>query len=110
MPDAADRADDDRDAILDQRGIDAQIRDSSAQRVADEQSDEERSLIERDILTDLRERRADERELTLDDRERRVTEREQRLDIREADLDDRQRWLAKRESAADQLETEQAQQ
>jgi hypothetical protein len=47
--------------------------------------DEERLLIERDILSDLRERYLDERELRLEERERQVEERERRLQERECD-------------------------
>ena len=70
-----------REALLDQREIDAEMRDSRARMIAAEQRDEERHLIERDILSDERDRSADRRDVELSEREQRMTEREERAEL-----------------------------
>ena len=75
-----------REALLDDREIAAEMRDSRARLVADEQRDEDRSLMERDILLLARECHADERDRQLEERERSLVEREARLDERERRL------------------------
>ena len=99
----------DREARVNQREIDAEIGDGEASLVAAEQRDEDRSLIERDILIEVRERHADDRDLDLDERERQVADRERRAELRQREPDVRQQRLDERNRAADQRDMDQAQ-
>jgi hypothetical protein len=98
-----------REARVKQCEVDAEIRDRNASAVAAEQRAEDRSLIERDILLELRERYADDRELELDERERRVEDRERQAELRQHELDVHQQRLDERDRAAGRRHLDQSQ-
>jgi hypothetical protein len=93
-----------RDALLDQRAIDAEVSDSETEKIREELGVEEGYLVERGILADERERDADDREVAAYEEASQLAERERRADLREVGLDDQQRRQDERDAALDQRE------
>ena len=100
---------DPREALDEQHEIDAEMRDSRADLLTDEQRRNERAQRERATFLDARERYADERDAQLDQRESRLDQRESGVDLRESALGTRQDVLDERDKVADQREINEAQ-
>ena len=97
-----------REALAQQREIDAEVSASEPELECDELREGQRSIIKREVLADETERRADDRENRLDDRQTLLDDRERRVELRELGLghrehqaDDRDRRAEERDNEAD---------